>query len=137
VDATQKSGDEPAVRGLIEHWADAVRRKDLPEILRNHSPDMVMFDVPPPFRSLGLDEYRKTWELFFACAPEPVVFDIIEMRVTAGRDVAFVVAVMRCSGGESRGQDVQLLEFRLTVGLRKTDGQWVVTHEHHSIPAEA
>jgi ketosteroid isomerase-like protein len=25
--------------------------------------------------------------------------------------------------------------FRLTVGLRKTDGDWRIAHEHHSIPA--
>ncbi|TAK61516.1 nuclear transport factor 2 family protein [Methylobacter sp.] len=27
------------------------------------------------------------------------------------------------------------LAFRLTIGLRKIDGQWSVVHEHHSIPA--
>jgi ketosteroid isomerase-like protein len=27
------------------------------------------------------------------------------------------------------------LDFRLTVGLRKIDGRWVITHEHHSVPA--
>jgi ketosteroid isomerase-like protein len=25
--------------------------------------------------------------------------------------------------------------FRLTVGLRKVDGDWRITHEHHSEPA--
>jgi ketosteroid isomerase-like protein len=24
--------------------------------------------------------------------------------------------------------------LRLTIGLRKDDGRWVVTHEHHSFP---
>jgi ketosteroid isomerase-like protein len=26
--------------------------------------------------------------------------------------------------------------LRLTVGLRKQDGRWVVSHEHHSFPAD-
>jgi ketosteroid isomerase-like protein len=26
-------------------------------------------------------------------------------------------------------------QFRLTMGLRKGDGQWRIAHEHHSIPA--
>jgi uncharacterized protein (TIGR02246 family) len=134
VQASQKT-DEAAVRGLIEDWAAAVRRKDLAGILRHHSTDMLMFDVPPPFQSRGLEEYRKTWELFFAWSREPVVFDVVEMRVTAGHDVAFVAAVMQCSGSDTNGQDARL-SFRLTVGLRKIDGQWVVMHEHHSIPAE-
>jgi hypothetical protein len=25
--------------------------------------------------------------------------------------------------------------FRLTVGLRKVDGNWCIQHEHHSVPA--
>jgi ketosteroid isomerase-like protein len=27
------------------------------------------------------------------------------------------------------------LYFRLTIGLRKIDGRWTITHEHHSVPA--
>jgi ketosteroid isomerase-like protein len=63
-----------------------------------------------------------------------VVFDIVEMSVTSDHNVAFVAAVMRCSGREISGEDIDL-EFRLTVGLLRVDGQWMVMHEHHSIPA--
>jgi ketosteroid isomerase-like protein len=121
---------EAAVRHLIEDWAAAVRRKDFAGILRHHSSEILMFDVPPPLQSKGLDEYRRTWELFFSWAHEPVLFDIAEMTVTCDEEVAFVAAIMRCSGGE----DIDL-EFRLTVGLRRIDGHWTVMHEHHSIPA--
>lgn len=127
---------ETAVRKLVEEWAAAVRRKDLAGILRHHSPDILMFDVPPPLQSKGIDAYKGTWDVFFSWSHEPVKFDIAEMSVTAGADVAFVAAVMRCAGRETGGQDIEL-DFRLTVGLRKRDGQWVVTHEHHSIPAES
>jgi ketosteroid isomerase-like protein len=54
--------------------------------------------------------------------------------MTAGDDVAFVTALMRCAGTESNGDKTEL-DFRLTVGLRKIDDQWIITHEHHSIPA--
>lgn len=129
-----RSGEDDEVRALVEDWARAVRRKDMPAVLRHHSSDMVMFDVPPPFQSNGIEDYRKTWELFFAWAVEPVVFDIKEMNVTASSDVAFVVASMRCSGTEANGEAVEL-DFRLTIGLRKIEGQWTIVHEHHSIPA--
>lgn len=129
-----RSGEDAEVRGLVEDWARAVRQKDMPAVLRHHSSDMVMFDVPPPFQSNGIDGYRKTWDLFFAWAVEPVVFDIKRMNVTASSDVAFVVAAMRCSGTEANGEAVEL-DFRLTIGLRKIEGQWTIVHEHHSIPA--
>ncbi len=44
------SDEEAAVRDLIEAWADSVRRKDYAGILRSHTADFVMFDVPPPFK---------------------------------------------------------------------------------------
>jgi len=56
------------------------------------------------------------------------------MNVTAGHDVAFVTALMRCAGTEPNGEKTEL-EFRVTIGLRKIAGQWIVMHEHHSIPA--
>lgn len=126
--------DEVAIRELVENWADAARRRDLSAILLNHSANILMFDVPPPLASRGIDEYRKTWDLFFSWARDPVVFDISEIDITADDHVAFVVALMRCAGTERNGQAVEL-DFRLTIGLRKIDDQWIVVHEHHSIPA--
>lgn len=129
-----RSDDEKAIRELIEHWAGAVRRKDFDGILRDHALDVVMFDVPPPLVSKGIEAYRRTWDVFFSWTRDPVAFDIREMDITAGDDVAFVNALMRCAGREPNGEDIDL-DFRLTIGLRKIDDRWKVTHEHHSIPA--
>jgi uncharacterized protein (TIGR02246 family) len=129
-----RTTEETEIRGLVENWASAVRAKNLNGILANHSPDMLMFDVPPPIQSKGIEAYKKTWDLFFSWSNDPVVFDIDEMTITAGNDVAFVAALMRCSGTESNGERIKL-EFRLTMGLCKIGGQWTVMHEHHSIPA--
>ena len=133
-DNPNRTNDEIEIRKLVENWASAVRRKDLGGILRHHSPTVLMFDVPPPLQSRGIDAYKQTWDVFFKWSHDPVVFDISEMSITAGAEVAFVAAVMRCSGRETSGEDIQL-NFRLTVGLKKVDGQWMVLHEHHSIPA--
>jgi uncharacterized protein (TIGR02246 family) len=136
MDQTQNgSGDEAAVRTVVESWIAAIRRKDFAGILRNHSADFVMFDVPPPFQSRGIEEYRATWDLFFSCSGDPVTFEISEMAITAGTDVAFVVAAMRCAEPGADGES-ERLDFRLTMGLRKIDGRWIITHEHHSVPAE-
>lgn len=130
-----KTTDEDLIRTLIENWAKAVRAKDINKILAHHSPDFLMFDVPPPFESRGIEEYKKTWNTFFSWANEPVVFDIKKLDVTAGNDVAFAVALMQCFGTEKTGESI-LLDFRLTVGLQKIDDEWTIVHEHHSIPAE-
>src|ERR1700743_1568959 len=92
------SEEEAVVRDLIEAWADSVRRKDYAGILRSHTADFGMFDVPPPFKSVGLDAYRKTWDVFFSWSSGPVRFEIQEMDVTADADVAFAFASLRCEG---------------------------------------
>jgi uncharacterized protein (TIGR02246 family) len=129
-----KAKDESEIRELIENWARAVRTKDLDGILDRHAPEILMFDVPPPIQSMGREAYKKTWDVFFAWAKDTGVFDIVELNITAGSDVAFATALMRCAGTEANGGKTEL-DFRLTVGLRKIDGRWIVTHEHHSLPA--
>jgi uncharacterized protein (TIGR02246 family) len=133
-DKQDRSDDEIAVRDLIEAWAAAVRRKDFDGILRSHAADFVMFDVPPPFKSVGLEAYRKTWDVFFSWSSGPVRFEIQKMDITAGADVAFAFASMGCEGPGSDGKP-EPLDFRLTLCLRKVDGQWMIAHEHHSVPA--
>jgi uncharacterized protein (TIGR02246 family) len=130
----QVQSEEAAIRDVIESWAAAVRRQDYDGILRNHADDIVMFDVPPPPRCDGLEAYRKTWDIFFSWSRDPVPFEIAQMQITAGADVAFVVATMHCAEPGPQGEQVPL-DFRLTIGLRKVDGRWIITHEHHSVPA--
>jgi uncharacterized protein (TIGR02246 family) len=126
--------DDEQIRSLIERWATAVHTGDLDGVLADHAPDIVMFDVPPPNGGVrGIDAYRETWPPFFTWQASGAVFDIETLDITAGTDVAFAYALLRCGTPEefARNPDTRL---RLTVGLRKQDGRWVVTHEHHSFP---
>ena len=131
---SENSSEEKHIRQLVEEWASAVRRKDLEGILRHHSEDIVMFDVPPPFQMRGLKAYEETWHLYFTMSTDPPVFDIQSIEITAGAEVAFAVALMRCAYFEN-GKEINL-DFRLTIGFRKIEDQWTFVHEHHSIPAE-
>jgi uncharacterized protein (TIGR02246 family) len=130
-----KTQDQVAIKNLIENWARAVRNRELSGALAHHSKDILMFDVPGPLQSKGIEAYKKTWDLFFSWAQDSGVFDIKEMNITAGEDVAFAAALMRCAGREKNGDKTEL-DFRLTISLRKVDGQWTIVHEHHSLPAE-
>ena len=134
--AQQDDRAEAEIRSLIETWADAVRRHDLPAILAHHADDIVMFDVPPPLQSRGMAEYRKTWDLFFKYHRPGQAFDIQELEIFAGDTAAFAIAVMRCQSMAPGGADVAIdFPFRLTIGLTKDGGAWRIRHEHHSVPA--
>ncbi len=132
----QGAKPENEIKTIIEAWADAVRRHDLSGILAHHEQDIVMFDVPPPLQSRGMNEYKKTWDLFFKYHKPSQAFDIEELAITAGKDVAFATAIMRCGSGTPSGPPEEAgFLFRLTIGLRNVDGAWRIAHEHHSVPS--
>ncbi|MEJ8658614.1 SgcJ/EcaC family oxidoreductase [Streptomyces sp. MS1.AVA.4] len=126
--------DEEQIRTLIEDWAAAVHAAELEGVLAHHSDDIVMFDVPPPFEGVrGIDAYRASWPPFFAWQRQGASFEIVSLDITAGDDVAYAHALLRCGTPRELAEqpDVRL---RLTLGLRKERGGWVVAHEHHSFP---
>ncbi|MFJ6885019.1 SgcJ/EcaC family oxidoreductase [Streptomyces sp. M54] len=126
--------DTEQIRALIEDWAEAVHRGRIDAVVADHAEDIVMFDVPPPYRGVrGIDAYRQAWPPFFAWQAQGAVFDIEEMEVTAGEDIAFAHALVRC-GTEDELAARPGFRLRLTLGLRKEAGRWVVAHEHHSFP---
>jgi uncharacterized protein (TIGR02246 family) len=127
--------DEAEIRALIERWAEAVHAGDIDGVLADHSADIVMFDVPPPNDGVrGIDAYRAVWPPFFEWQLRGASFEIVVLDITAGDDVAFAHALLRCGTPEELEQDPEN-RLRLSLGLRKQNGRWVVSHEHHSFPA--
>jgi uncharacterized protein (TIGR02246 family) len=123
---------ENQIRELIERWAAAVHRGDMDGVLADHAGDIVMFDVPPPHDGVrGLDAYRETWPPFFEWQTQGASFEIVELDVTTGHDVAYAYALLRCGSRPELAEHPER-RLRLTLGLRRERGRWVVAHEHHS-----
>jgi uncharacterized protein (TIGR02246 family) len=130
------SDDRAEIRALIERWAEAVHAGDIEGVLAAHASDVVMFDVPPPNEGVrGIEEYRDTWPPFFEWQRRGAVFEIVSLDVTAGQDVAYAFALLRC-GTEEELRENPRQRLRLTMGLRKEGDRWLVAHEHHSFPSQ-
>jgi ketosteroid isomerase-like protein len=117
---------EAEIRAMLDAWTAAVRAHDLEGAVRDRSPDIVMFDVPEPLQAKGMDAYRDTWRLYFQ-DPGSRRFDLRETRITADGNLAWVHSLLLCTTDDAPAG-------RLTLGLRRIDGRWVVEHEHHSFP---
>jgi ketosteroid isomerase-like protein len=125
------ASNEEQIRRIVNDWAKAVRMRDLDGALAHHAKDVVMFDVPLPLQSKGISAYKKTWELYFASnAGGEGSFNIEELKITTGDTVALCHALLRIAGGRKP-------TCRLTIGLKKVRGKWLITHEHHSYPTES
>lgn len=127
--------NEQQIRHLINDWARAARNEDMEGVLKHHHKDIVMFDLPYPVQSKGMEEYKKTWELFFNWTRLPKKFDIVEMNIVADDHLAFCYGLVHCMG-KDKNDNIEEFDFRLTICLKKENGQWTVLHEHHSLPAE-
>jgi uncharacterized protein (TIGR02246 family) len=126
--------DHEQIQTLIENWAEAVHAGDLDTVLADHASDIVMFDVPPPYDGVrGIDAYRDVWPPFFEWQAKGASFEIVSLDVTAGDDVAYAHALLRCGMPQELAEKPEN-RLRLTLGLRKEQGRWVVAHEHHSFP---
>jgi ketosteroid isomerase-like protein len=89
----------------------------------------------PPMKYESADSYRRSWEEWEPDARGEAVFNLENLTITAGNDVAFAHSFIRCGGTFSDGRTFQDL-VRATFSLRKVDGSWMVEHQHVSKPYE-
>jgi uncharacterized protein (TIGR02246 family) len=132
--SNNQSRAKTEIRDLIENWAKSVRNLDIEGAVASHAEDMLMFDVPPPVQIRGIDGYRQTWSPFFDWLKTGGTFEIVWLDVTAGEDVAYATALLLCGRTDELTADPEP-RLRLTVGLRKDAGRWIIAHEHHSFPS--
>lgn len=121
------------VRTVLEEWAEATRLGRRDEILKHHSANLVIFDVLPPMMYAGAEAYKRSWDEWQPGTQGDAVFNLENLTITAGSDVAFAHSFIRCGGTLPDGTTFQDL-VRATFCLRKVDGSWLVEHQHVSKP---
>ncbi|MGH6896941.1 MAG: YybH family protein [Geminicoccaceae bacterium] len=124
---------EAELHALIDEQARAIRAKDVDGSLSNHAPDVLLFDVVNPLRSVGSDAARKRLAAWFASFRGPIGYELRDLAIVAGDDVAFCHSLNRVNATTTDGQKLDMW-WRATVGYRRLEGAWMVTHEHASVP---
>jgi ketosteroid isomerase-like protein len=100
-----------------------------------YAPDLLLFDLAPPLQYRGAAVHRKNLEEWFLTFGGPVGYEIRDLNITAGDDVAFCHSLNRISGARTDGTETDVW-VRATVCVRKIGGKWTITHEHVSVPFE-
>jgi uncharacterized protein (TIGR02246 family) len=129
--------DQAAIRVLEDKFAAAFNAKDANAImaLYSSSDDLVVFDVSPPRQYTGWAAYKKDWEDIFAANPGPIVFQLDGLEVTVGGNVAYGHSIQTVTMTDKNGKKTNLI-VRVTDGYKKVNGQWLIAHEHVSIPVD-
>ncbi len=125
--------DEAQIRRRIESWAKALRAKDLDGLMSHYARDIVVYDLAPPLQYEGTVAYGKNWADWLPSFQGPIGYEIRDLNITAGGDVAFCRSLNRITGARTSGEETDVW-VRATAGFRKIGGTWMITHEHFSVP---
>lgn len=131
----QKQNNEIAIKKVIEDGIEALRNKDIERVMALYAPDVVSFDIVPPLRYVGADVFRKVWEEVFASFQGPIGYEIHDLAITAGEDVAFAYSLNHISGTMNNGLKTDLW-LRWTACFQKINGTWLVVHHQNSVPVD-
>ena len=133
--ATQRATDEADIRRRLDTLLAALHAMDLAGVMALCAPDIVSFDIVPPLRHAGAAAKRKNWVDAFAAYQPPLGYEMRDLTITVGDDVAFGHSLNRISGTVQNGQRSEVW-VRWTVCFRKIDGTWLITHDHVSVPVD-
>jgi ketosteroid isomerase-like protein len=125
--------EEVAIRRVIDQFVLAVRAGDIEGLIALCAPGIATFDVLPPLRHDGPNALRKLWTEALAPFEAPLDYEVNQLEIIAGSDVAICRSLNRFGGIRRDGRAV-VSWLCSTIGLRKMDGRWKIVHEHTSVP---
>ena len=130
-----KKNDEAEIQRAIEGYVEALRARDIDGVMSIYAPELVSFDLVPPLRYVGAGEYRKRWEEVFSVYQGPIDYEVHDLTITVGDDVAFTHSLNRISGTLNTGQKTDLW-LRWTACFRKINCKWLIVHHQNSVPVD-
>lgn len=126
---------ETELRKQLEDWVLAVRAKNIDRIFTHYAPDIVAFDAIAQLQFKGVIAYRKHWETCMTMCTGAMIFELHDLQIKVGDDLAFVHGLNRCGGSGPDGKEMTGW-MRMTACWCKHQGKWQVVHEHFSAPID-
>jgi ketosteroid isomerase-like protein len=120
---------------LVDRFTAAFRAKDVELIMSVFATEVVSFDLVPPLRCVGAEAFQKHWERTFASYSGPIAYDIHDLDVMVGGDIA-VTHSLNCKRGTLTNGHASEQWLRWTTALRRFADSWLIVHEHVSVPMD-
>jgi len=127
--------DQAEIQRLLAAGIRALHDRHIDGLMSMYAQEVVTFDIVPPLRYLGADALRKLWEAVFLVYQGPIDYEIHDLTITVGDDVAFTHSLNRISETMNTEQKTDLW-LRWTACLRKINGKWLIVHHQNSVPVD-
>ncbi|MBD2705047.1 nuclear transport factor 2 family protein [Spirosoma sp. BT702] len=127
--------DPQHITQLKDDLVAAIQRKDVAAFVETFADKTVMYQLNPPLRFRTGDNAPGAGgiEAWFATFEGAISLTYQELEITVGDEVAFCHCLEHLRGARTDGTKTDIW-YRETLGLRKLDGIWKITHQHQSFP---
>ena len=122
------------IRTTIEARTEFLSAGDAAAAVAYYAPGASRFTLAPPLAQT--DDARdvlplEQWMASFEAPPQRT---ITQLEITTDGDVAFASSIDSMTFTPKGAPASMTLWYRTTLGLRRVDGNWLITHEHSSVP---
>ncbi|MFD9271515.1 YybH family protein [Streptomyces goshikiensis] len=131
----QREMEEAEIRRKVGMITEGLQAKDPEGLKKLYATDIVSFDIEPPLQSVGVEAKLKNWTPVFTFF-ESVTYEMRELTLTVGDDVAFGHAFARLGGTLKDGTAMSGMWVRVTYCFQKIDGTWLIAHDQVSVPLD-
>ena len=131
-----KTTDEAQILQRLDDWKAAFEAKDVDRMMAFYAPgdEFVAFDLMPPIQFVGEKMWRDNWVSFFDQFEGKLVVEMKDVKVHSSGDIAFIYGFTRLTG-TMQGQPLDMW-VRQTNCYRQTGGNWLIIHDHVSVPTD-
>ena len=120
---------------MIDGFVKAFRAKDINGVVAIYAPEIVSFDLAPPLQYVGAAAYRKVFQEAMDSFQGQIDFEVRDLNITTGGDVAYSYSFNRMGGTMKDGRKLDLW-LRWTACFQKINGKWLIMHEQVSVPVD-
>lgn len=133
-DGKSGSSIQQILRRRLDDIAHAIRHRNVDLLMTYYASDVDVFDVRPPLSVHGEAGYRENFEKWLGSFEGPLGFELHGVRIVPGEGAAFSHYLALVTGPRPQGRTSGYW-VRGTTCFERRDGEWLVSHEHISMPA--
>ena len=122
------------IREVILARAALLQAGDVKAVLAHSAPQVVQFSLAPPLVQHVDTADPTPVERWLATFEAPPRREVTQLEITTDGDVAFATSIDSMTATPRGAAESFTLWYRVTLGLRRIDGHWLITHEHESVP---
>jgi ketosteroid isomerase-like protein len=122
------------IQSVVLGLAAALAAGDVKAVQAYFAPSVVSYTLAPPLRQTDDPHDPAPLEAWLATFQAPPEREVTQLEIVADGDVAYTTSLDRMTATPVGSTESFTLWYRVTLGLRRIDGRWLITHEHESVP---